>query len=137
LTTTIPVGNLCPMSRFVRTVGFRIRERGLAPALDELRAVDDRLRQLDARMDELHGRMQLLSGRLDDLDHKLDRLDGLEGGLDKMSGDLDGRLSELQDLLQVVLARSAASSERAITILEGAARNARRLDELEQALGAR
>ena len=125
------------MSGFVRTLGFRLRQRGLAPALEGLNAVDDRLERLDARITDLDGRILMLGARLDDVDDKMggleQRLDGVEGQLDK----IDRRLSEMQDLLQVVLARAAATSERALTILEGAERNARRLEELERVLGAR
>jgi len=87
------------MSGFVRTLGFRIRQRGLAPALEGLNAVDDRLERLDARITDLDGRILMLGARLDDVDDKMggleQRLDGVEGQLDK----IDRRLSEMQDLL--------------------------------------
>jgi hypothetical protein len=63
----------------------------------------------------------------------LARFDELERRLDG----LERRLTEVQDLLQVVLARAEASSERSLAVMESTARNARRLEELEQALGAR
>jgi DNA anti-recombination protein RmuC len=140
LTASLIAGNLCRMSPFLRTIAFRLRQRSLAPALEGLVAVDDRLQRLDARITELDGRMQMVGVRLDDLNRKLDHLEEMSRGLAEMGGQLekiDGRLSEVQDLMQVVVARAAASTERAITILEGAARNERRLEELERALGAR
>jgi hypothetical protein len=62
-----------------------------------------------------------------------DRFDDLER---RLNG-LEHRLREIQDLLEVVLARAEASSERSLAVIDSTARNARRLEELEQALGAR
>jgi hypothetical protein len=82
--------------------------------------------------------MKPLAGKLEDLRQDvlrpiLDRCDQVERRLDR----LERRLTEVQELLEAVLARAEASHERSLTVVESAARNARRLEELEQALGAR
>jgi hypothetical protein len=82
--------------------------------------------------------MKPLAGKLEDLRQDflrpiLDRCDQVERRLDG----LERRLTEIQELLEVVLARAEASHERSLTVVESAARIARRLEELEQALGAR
>jgi len=56
--------------------------------------------------------------------------------LDRRLAVLERQLSEIQGLLEVVLARAEASNERSLGILESAARQAQRLEELERALGA-
>jgi len=56
--------------------------------------------------------------------------------LDRRLAALERQLSEIQGLLEVVLARAEASNERSLGILESAARQAQRLEELERALGA-
>ena len=102
-------------------------------AEERIRAVETMGATLEAYLE--HQRARLKPRSLVEVERHLRKhcrpLHGLR--LDK----IDRRLSEMQDLLQVVLARAAATSERALTILEGAERNARRLEELERVLGAR
>ncbi len=71
-------------------------------------------------------RQDVLAPTLDRFDEVERRLDGLERGL-----------REVQDLLELVLARAEASNERSVAVMENTARNVRRLEELEQALGGR
>jgi hypothetical protein len=57
--------------------------------------------------------------------------------LDRRLEHLEGRLDELRALLEQVSARTSARSEASLAVSESAARSARRLDEIERALGAR
>ena len=62
-----------------------------------------------------------------------ERFDRLEGRLDH----LEHRLTEIETLLEHVSARASARSEATFAVTESAARTARRLDEIERALGGR
>jgi tetrahydromethanopterin S-methyltransferase subunit G len=86
-------------------------ERLLAAARGRLRRwfVEPPLRLLFERFDQVNG-------RLDHLEHRLDEIEGL---------------------LEHVSARASARSEASSAVTESAARSARRLDEIERALGAR
>ena len=82
--------------------------------------------------------MKPLAGKLEDFRHDL--LDPVMERFDRVDrrlGELERRVTEIQELLEVVLARAEASHERSLTVVESAARNTRRLEELEQALGRR
>jgi hypothetical protein len=71
--------------------------------------------------------------RQDVLAPTLDRFDEVERRLDG----LEHRLTEIQGLLELVLARADSSNERSVAVMESTARNTRRLEDLEHALGAR
>ena len=69
--------------------------------------VNARLDQVDARLDQVNGRLDQMDGRI----HKVEEgLEQVNGRLDRMDGrheQMDARLGNMEDLLRVLVARSA------------------------------
>ena len=72
--------------------------------------VNARLDQVDARLDQVDGRMDEMDGQI----HKVEKgLEQVNGRLDRMDGrheQMDARLGSMEDLLRVLVARSADPS---------------------------
>jgi chromosome segregation ATPase len=102
------MGNLCSMKPILRKLRNRIRHQLVGAAMGRLDAVD--------------GKLDAIDGKLETLDTRLDRL--------------QQELRDMRDLLETVLARSAASSELVAAALEDIARTESRLQEVEQVIGA-
>ena len=75
---------------------------------------DERVLQLEAGFIEVNARLDQVDGRMDEMDgqiHKVEKgLEQVNGRLDRMDGrheQMDARLGSMEDLLRVLVARSA------------------------------
>ena len=89
-----------------------------------LEGVDGRMRQFETGLVEVNVRLDQVNARLDQVDARMDRMDGrihkvergleqVNGRLDRMDGrheQMDARLGNIEDLLGVLVAKSADTS---------------------------
>ncbi|HUC36044.1 MAG TPA: hypothetical protein VMR97_02850 [Acidimicrobiales bacterium] len=95
------------MKRLLRRVFARIDRRFFLPLQSNLDTVGSRLQQVEARLDSVEGAVEALRRTL----------------------------GEVQEAVETTMARSAASAESTMGVVESQARMKRRVEEIEQLLG--
>ncbi len=82
-------------------------EHRLGQVESGLEQVNGRLAQMDGRLDQMGGRLDQMDGRLEQMDGRLDQMDGRLDQMDGRFDQMNGRLGNMEDLLRVLVERSA------------------------------
>ena len=85
---------------------FRLDEQ-LEQLGGRLRGVENGVVQVNARLDQVDWRLDQMDGRLDKMDGRLDKMERWRGQMDGWREQTDSRLDNMEELIQVLVARSA------------------------------